>query len=279
MGRFALGIEYDGTAYHGWQQSEARVPSVQGAVEAALSSVADAAVSVTCAGRTDAGVHALCQVVHFDAPSERSARAWLLGATARLPPDIAARWCVPVDEGFSARFSAVARHYRYRLLNRQTRPGFDHAHLSWELRPLDAARMHAAAQALVGEHDFSAFRSSQCEATHAVRDLQSIAVTRAGDEVVVTVRANAFLHHMVRNLVGSLVEVGKGERPSEWIAGLLAGRDRRKAGMTAPARGLVFLGPLYPVGCNLPAEVSLDERPCPEHGSAEHGSAKPAGPA
>ena len=256
MGRFALGIEYDGTAYHGWQHSEAGVPSVQGAVERALSSVADAAVGVTCAGRTDAGVHALCQVVHFDAPSERSARAWMLGTTARLPRDIAVRWCVPVADGFNARFSAVARHYRYRLLNRQTRPGFDQAHLSWELRPLDAALMHAAAQSLVGEHDFSAFRSAQCEANHAIRELQAISVARHGEEVMVTIRANAFLHHMVRNVVGSLLEVGRGDRGAEWIGHLLDGRDRRLAGATAPARGLVFLGPLYPVQCNLPAEVT-----------------------
>jgi tRNA pseudouridine38-40 synthase len=181
----------------------------------------------------------------------------VLGTTANLPPTMAVRWCVPVAGDFSARFSARARRYRYRILNRSTRPGLQRQYLGWERMPLDAQAMHAAAQALVGERDFSAFRSVQCQATHARRDLQEISVHRRGAEVVVEVQANAFLHHMVRNIVGSLLVVGRGERPPAWIAELLERRDRTVAGPTAPAAGLLFLGPRYPRGCGLPDEVSL----------------------
>ncbi|MGG6461268.1 tRNA pseudouridine(38-40) synthase TruA [Solilutibacter silvestris] len=259
MPRYALGVEYDGGAFHGWQRVEAGVRSVQETLETALSSVADHDIRVVCAGRTDAGVHARCQVVHFDSDAPRSTRAWALGTTSRLPPDVSALWCREVPETFSARFSAVARRYRYRILNRQIRPAFEHQYLTWELRPLDHLRMHAAAQALLGEHDFESFRSAQCQASHARRELQSISVTRSGDEVVMEVQANAFLHHMVRNIVGSLLPVGRGERPVEWIAALLAGRDRTQAGPTAPADGLVFVSPLYPPNWNLPAEITFSQ--------------------
>ncbi|MBS0199742.1 MAG: tRNA pseudouridine(38-40) synthase TruA [Proteobacteria bacterium] len=257
MPRYALGVEYDGGAFHGWQRVEAGVRSVQETLETALSSVADHEVHVVCAGRTDAGVHARCQVVHFDSDARRSPRAWALGTTSRLPADVSALWCREVPETFSARFSALARRYRYRILNRQIRPAFEHQYLTWELRPLDHARMHAAAQALVGEHDFESFRSSQCQASHARRDLQSISVTRAGDEVVMDVQANAFLHHMVRNIIGSLLPVGRGERSVDWIAELLAGRDRTQAGPTAPATGLVFVSPLYQASWGLPPEITF----------------------
>ena len=261
--RLALGVEYDGTGSLGWQRlSAAGEPaadgSLQTALEAALSRVADARVDTVCAGRTDAGVHARCQVVHFDTDAMRDARGWILGTTANLPPTMAVRWCVPVADGFSARFSARARRYRYRILNRAARPGLQRAYLGWERMPLDAAAMHAAAQALVGEQDFSAFRSVQCQASHARRALHAIAVSRAGDEVVVEVQANAFLHHMVRNIVGSLLMVGRGERDPAWIAGVLAGRDRTMAGPTAPAQGLLFIGPVYPPECGLPQEVCGD---------------------
>ncbi|WP_395624803.1 tRNA pseudouridine(38-40) synthase TruA [Thermomonas sp.] len=260
--RLALGVEYDGSGFSGWQRLSAagsREPdgSLQTALEAALSRVADARIDTICAGRTDAGVHGQCQVVHFDSDVVRDARGWVLGTTANLPPTMAVRWCVPVAGDFSARFSARARRYRYRILNRSTRPGLQRQYLGWERMPLDAQAMHAAAQALVGERDFSAFRSVQCQATHARRDLQEISVHRRGAEVVVEVQANAFLHHMVRNIVGSLLVVGRGERPSAWIAELLERRDRTVAGPTAPAAGLLFLGPRYPRGCGLPDEVSL----------------------
>lgn len=257
MPRHALGVEYAGGGFHGWQRVEAGVRNVQETLEDALSSVADHEVRVVCAGRTDAGVHARCQVVHFDSDAVRSPRAWALGTTSRLPPDVGALWCREVPDDFSARFSAVARRYRYRILNRRVRPAFEHQYLSWELRPLDHARMHAAAQALVGEHDFESFRSAQCQATHARRNLHSVSVTRAGHEVVMEIEANAFLHHMVRNIVGSLLPVGRGERPVKWIAELLEGRDRTRAGVTAPAAGLSFVGPLYPATWNLPAEVTV----------------------
>lgn len=262
--RLALGVEYDGGGFSGWQrlsQAGALVPdgSLQTALEIALSKVAAAPVDTVCSGRTDAGVHARCQVVHFDTEATRDQRGWVLGVTANLPPTLAARWCVPVADDFNARFSARARRYRYRILNRVARPGLERQYLGWERMPLEAGAMHAAAQALLGERDFSAFRSAQCQATHARRDLQDISVTRVGDEVAVEVQANAFLHHMVRNIVGSLLMVGRGERPVEWIAELLEGRDRTVAGPTAPSAGLLFLGPKYPRHWGLPEEVCGDE--------------------
>lgn len=262
--RYAVGIEYDGTGFSGWQRlSKHGEPEREGestlqfAVEAALSFVAGASIEVTCAGRTDAGVHATAQVVHFDSPVQRSPRGWVLGATSRLPPAICARWCVPVPTEFNARFSARARRYRYRILNRPVRPALDRQLLSWERVPLDEAAMHRAAQALLGEQDFSAFRTVHCQAAHARRELQAIRVSRSGELVEVEVQANAFLHHMVRNIVGSLLVVGRGERPESWIAQLLAGRDRTLAGPTAPPTGLVFLGPRYPAQWQLPDEVTL----------------------
>ena len=260
--RLALGVEYDGGGFSGWQRLSAagcveQDGSLQTALEIALSKVAAAPIATVCAGRTDAGVHARCQVVHFDTDVVRDARGWVLGTTANLPPTLAVRWCVPVADDFNARFSARARRYRYRILNRSARPGLERQYLGWERMPLDAAAMHEAAQALPGERDFSAFRSAQCQATHARRNLQDISVTRVGDEVVVEVQANAFLHHMVRNIVGSLLMVGRGERPAAWVAELLEGGDRTVAGPTAPSAGLLFLGPRYPAECGLPVEVTL----------------------
>ena len=220
-----------------------------------MSKVADHQVLVTCAGRTDAGVHAACQVAHFDSHAVRDPRGWMLGATSRLPEAVCVRWCVPVADDFHARFSAIARRYRYRLLNRAVRPALGRQWLSWERRALDADAMHAAAQALLGENDFTSFRTVHCQAPHARRDLQRITVRRDGDAIEIDVQANAFLHHMVRNIVGSLVEVGAGERPPAWIADVLAARDRTVAGPTAPPQGLVFVGPIYPGHWNLPAEV------------------------
>lgn len=253
--RIALGIEYDGGPWLGWQRL-GHGRSVQEAVEQALSLVADRPVEVVCAGRTDAGVHAECQVVHFDTTAERSPRGWVMGANSRLPDSIAVLWAQPVTDTFHARFSALARCYRYRVLNRPVRPALGRQHLAWERRPLDAEAMHRAAQRLLGERDFSAFRSSQCQAAHARRELQRLDVRRYGDEVHFEVRANAFLHHMVRNLVGSLLAVGRGEQAENWPERLLAGRDRTVAGPTAAACGLCFCGPLYPVGFGLPSRVS-----------------------
>ena len=254
--RIALGIEYDGTDFFGWQRlSHGR--SVQGDVEAALSFVADHPVEVVCAGRTDAGVHAHCQVVHFDSDAERSERAWALGANSRLARDVAVLWARPVDADFHARFGARARRYRYTILNRSMRAALAARFVTWERAPLDVDAMRAAAQALIGEHDFSAFRTVACQANSPMRAVREIAIERSGDEVVIEIEANAFLHHMVRNIVGSLLPVGRGEREPGWLAGLLQGRDRSVAGPTAPASGLAFLAPRYPRQWDLPAEVLL----------------------
>ena len=259
--RYALGVEYDGGGFLGWQRlskpGSADESTVQSVLESALSFVANAQVDTVCAGRTDAGVHAQCQVVHFDSDARRDPRGWMLGATSRLPDSVCVRWCQPVADDFHARFSARARRYRYAILNRAVRPALGRQYLSWERLPLDADAMHRAAQSLLGEHDFSAFRTVHCQAPHARRDLQAITVRRSGEQVIVEVQANAFLHHMVRNIVGSLLLVGRGEQPENWIAQLLAGRDRTVAGPTAPPDGLVFISPLYPPEWGLPAEVTL----------------------
>ncbi|MGY1457821.1 tRNA pseudouridine(38-40) synthase TruA [Luteimonas sp. A534] len=259
--RYALGIEYDGSAFLGWQRlARAGVESLetlQGTLEAALSKVANTPVATICAGRTDSGVHARCNVVHFDSEAGRVPRNWMLGTTSLLPPSMAVRWCSEVGDDFNARFSARARRYRYSILNRPVRPALGHQYLSWSRRSLDAEAMHRAAQALVGEFDFTSFRTVHCQAPHARRDLQQISVVREGDVIIVEIQANAFLHHMVRNIVGSLLAVGEGSRPVHWIAEVLAARDRTIAGPTAPAGGLVFLGPLYPADCGLPDEVTL----------------------
>lgn len=254
--RHALALEYDGTDFLGWQRlTHGR--TVQAELEQALSFVADEPVDVVCAGRTDSGVHAQRQVVHFETDADREPRAFVLGCNSRLPASIAVLWTQPVEATFHARYSARARRYVYRLLNRPVRPGLQARYLSWERRPLDAERMHAAAQSLLGEHDFSAFRTSHCQAIHPVRTVQRISVSRCDDVVEFEIQANAFLHHMVRNIVGSLLLIGRGENPVEWLAEVLAGRDRRLAGPTASAAGLTFCGPMYPPECGLPTELCL----------------------
>lgn len=250
--RYALGIEYDGSAFLGWQ-AQREAATVQGVLERALSRVADAPIRVVCAGRTDTGVHARCQVVHFDSPVERAERSWVLGGNSNLPSSVCVLWARAVASDFHARFSALARQYRYVILNRWVRPAIAQGRVSWIRRPLDAAAMHRAAQALAGEHDFSAFRSSGCSANHPVREIHAIAVQREGDRVHLDVTANAFLYHMVRNIAGSLLEVGTGERPENWLEELLDGRDRRQAGVTAAADGLYFVGVRYPEAFGLPA--------------------------
>ncbi|KRE94985.1 tRNA pseudouridine synthase A [Frateuria sp. Soil773] len=254
--RIALGIEYDGTGFSGWQRLS-HGPTVQAAVEQALSFVAAHPVQVTCAGRTDAGVHGRCQVVHFDTEVRRDLRGWVLGACSNLPPSVAVLWAQPVAEDFHARFSARSRRYRYAILNRPVRAALEARYVTWERHPLDARRMHEAAQALVGEHDFTAFRAITCQAAHARRAVLAVSVRREGEQVLVEIEANAFLHHMVRNIVGSLLPIGRGEQPVEWMGALLAGRDREAAGPTAPSSGLTFIGPRYEAHWGLPPEVSL----------------------
>jgi tRNA pseudouridine38-40 synthase len=253
--RIALGIEYDGTDFLGWQRLS-HGPTVQGAVEEALSHVADHAVSVTCAGRTDSGVHARCQVVHFDSTADRTSRSWLLGANSRLPIAIGVRWVVAVTDDFHARYGAIARRYRYTILNRLARPALDARYVAWERRPLDAEAMQRASRSLLGENDFSAFRTAACQSRTPFRNVRSLQIRRSADRVEIEIEANAFLHHMVRNIVGSLLPVGRGEMPEEWIGELLRGRDRSRAGPTASASGLCFMAPVYPAICGLPDEVS-----------------------
>ena len=262
MPRFALGVEYDGSAFRGWQaQRHAR--GIQSELERALSIVADHRIEVHAAGRTDAGVHAAAQVVHFDAAVDRGERGWVLGANVNLPEQISALWLRRVPDEFHARYAALERRYRYLILNRSTRPALLRHHAGWVREPLDPQRMHEAAQALVGEHDFSAFRAAECQSRTPLRRLTAIAVRRAGARVEIDVSANAFLHHMVRNIVGTLIAVGRGVRPVAWVQDVLAGRDRRLAGVTAPAQGLYLWSIRYPEALGLPAGPEEDTFPAP----------------
>ena len=215
--RIALCVEYDGTSYCGWQIQD-HSPSVQAVIERALSAIANHPVQVMAAGRTDTGVHALGQVVHFDTSAERPLRAWLRGANTHLPGDVRIIDAQPVDDDFHARHSALARHYRYLILNRSQAPAVGHDRVTWEPRPLDASRMQLAGQHWLGEHDFSAFRAAACQSRSPWRNLSRLQVVRHGQWVVIDVVANAFLHHMVRNLVGTLLDIGTGDQSVEWAA-------------------------------------------------------------
>jgi tRNA pseudouridine38-40 synthase len=253
--RLAVGVEYDGTAYAGWQ-SQATVDSIQAQVERALAEVANHPVDVTCAGRTDAGVHALCQVAHFDATAVRSGRGWVLGANSHLPEDIALLWAIAMPADFHARYSAIARRYRYVILNRPMRSALVRLRAFLVHRTLDVQAMHAAAQWLVGEHDFTSFRSSECQSRTPVRRVDAVNVTRDGEFVVIDVTANAFLHHMVRNFAGALLSVGLGEASPQWIKDVIELRDRTRAGVTAPPQGLYLRAIDYPASLGLPAAVA-----------------------
>jgi tRNA pseudouridine38-40 synthase len=225
---------------------------VQQHLERALSSVASLPVRVHCAGRTDTGVHGFAQIIHFETPVVRSCKAWVLGGNANLPFDVRVHWAVPVANEFHARFSAVARRYRYVIANTPVRPALLHRHLTWQRRPLDELAMQAAAGCLLGEQDFSAFRAASCQSQTPMRNVHSIDVSRRGELVVVDIKANAFLHHMVRNIAGSLIAVGCGRRAVGWIAQLLAGRDRTVAADTAPPHGLYLVEVEYPANFGLP---------------------------
>lgn len=249
--RWAACVQYRGQAYSGWQR-QAECRSVQAEVERALSSVANAAVTVACAGRTDAGVHAVGQIVSFDSSVSRPARAWLLGANSQLPGDISLNWVHPVPASFHARFSALGRRYRYLAWNSKIRSALAGPASAWIRTELDADIMNQAAQVLVGEQDFSAFRAAQCQSRTPMRCVFSLKVWRSQNFVVMDIHANAFLHHMVRNIMGSLMEIGQGRHPVQWVAELLAARDRTQAGPTAPAGGLYFLGPEYAPRFELP---------------------------
>lgn len=249
--RIAIGIEYDGTAYNGWQRQRAGT-GVQELVERALSTVANETIEVTCAGRTDTGVHATGQVVHLDSNADRLEHSWLLGANSNLPADISATWVRFVDDSFHARFSAEARRYCYRILNRRVRSALQRHRAWWVPQALDEVLMGAAAQSLVGEHDFSAFRAAGCQASSPIREIFSIDIRRDGDWITLGVRANAFLQHMVRNITGTLASVGFGDKPVEWVAEVLHSKDRRTGGIAAPAHGLTLVGVDYPEHYGLP---------------------------
>lgn len=252
MFRIALGLEYDGSRFHGWQSQRLGLRTVQACLQQALSKVADEPISVVCAGRTDAGVHALEQVVHFVTDAERLPRAWVLGANSQLPDDVSVFWMRQVAEQFHARYSALARRYRYVIANRPVRPALERERVAWCHYPLDAERMYAAGQLLLGEHDFSAFRARDCQSRTPWREIRELLVWREVDHVIIEIEANAFLHHMVRNIVGMLLDVGRGLRPPQWAAELLTGRDRTAAGVTAPAAGLYLQRVYYPQAYRLP---------------------------
>ncbi len=256
MVRIAVGIEYDGSAYAGWQ-AQASVPTLQRTLERALSQVAAEPVSLTCAGRTDAGVHACGQVAHFDTGAARSLRGWVLGANSELPRDVSVTWARPVPAHFHARYGAEARTYRYLISNRVARPALLAQRAAWIHRALDSPRMHQAAQWLLGEHDFSAFRAAECQAKSPVRRLERLQVERRGEFVIIEATANAFLHHMMRNIAGLLIAIGRGDAAVEFAREVLLGRDRTRNAATAPAVGLYLLSVRYPSAFGIPAPAAV----------------------
>ena len=249
--RIALGLEYDGSRFLGWP-TQPGGGTVQDALETALAAIAGEPIAVTCAGRTDRGVHAREQVVHFDTRAERPGTAWVRGVNALLPESAAVLWSCRVAESFHARYGARSRTYRYILINRAVRPALSAQGAGWMHAPLDVAAMREAARHLVGEHDFSAFRSAECQAKTAVRTLHELAIDRAGNRIDFLLRANAFLHHMVRNIVGTLVQVGKGARGPAWAQEVLQSRDRGRAAPTFSPQGLYLESVEYAASWNLP---------------------------
>ncbi|MBM4214025.1 MAG: tRNA pseudouridine(38-40) synthase TruA [Gammaproteobacteria bacterium] len=254
MTRWAMGVEYDGTHFCGWQQ-QSGLRTLEAAFATAISQVADHAISLTCGGRTDSGVRAAGQVLHFDSDARRSARAWVLGTNANLDRKASVSWARLVPDFFHARFSALRRHYRYSILNRSARSALHEGRSLWVQAPLDAQLMHDGGQYLLGEHDFSAFRAAGCQSKSPVRRLDLLAVHREHDLVHIDVAANAFLHHMVRNIAGLLIEVGRGLRPPEAVRALLEGRDRRLNAPTADPEGLCLRRIEYPAAFHLPDPV------------------------
>lgn len=258
--RIALGIEYDGSMFAGWQWQTGR-RTVQEVLETALSRVANHPVRVICAGRTDAGVHGLAQVVHFDTQVQRSAYAWQMGGNSNLPRDVRITFAMEVPVDFHARFAAIARHYRYSILSRSSSSALDVGRVTWTPHALNAEAMNEGARHLIGDHDFSAFRAQGCQSKSPRRIMHFIHVQRDQDRIHLDVCANAFVHHMVRNIAGALMEVGFGKQPPEWIFQVLEGRDRSRAGVTAPPDGLYFAGVLYPERFGLPVHPIFNHLP------------------
>jgi tRNA pseudouridine38-40 synthase len=254
--RIALGIEYDGTGFFGWQrQSEGR--TVQSCVEAALSEVADHQVKVICAGRTDTGVHATGQVVHLDTAAVRAMEGWKRGGNAHLPPDVRVQWAHPVDDTFHARFGATERYYRFIIHNHPVRSALLRNRVGWEYQPLDESRMITASRHLLGEHDFTSFRAVACQAHSPVRTVYHLELARHGDFIYLDIKANAFLHHMVRCIAGVLIAVGRGEHAPGWVAEVLAAKDRSLSGVNAPPAGLYLVAVRYPDEFKLPSGYNL----------------------
>ncbi len=254
---YALGIAYEGASYHGWQFQNDAVLTVQGCLESALSTVADTPISVTCAGRTDAGVSATKQVVSFSSPVSRPDKAWVRGVNAHLPDSISVTWVRSVDKDFSARHSANARRYCYIVLPARVRNALFSAAFTRDPRALEVADMHAAGQQLLGENDFTSLRASKCQALTPMRNVHHLNVTQVGELIVVDIQANAFLHHMVRNIVGVLLDIGAGQKPIEWAGELLAKRDRTAGGVTAPPHGLYLVDVIYPNYPEIPVGPAL----------------------
>jgi tRNA pseudouridine38-40 synthase len=248
-------IEYHGAHFHGWQrQKHHPEPTIQAALEDALSKIANEPVSVVCAGRTDAGVHASTQVIHFETTARRKPYNWIRGTNTQLPTGIAVRWLDEVDQDFHARFSATARRYRYLIYNKPVKQGLMHDQLTWCRFPLNETDMNDAAQSLLGENDFTSFRAKDCQSNTPFRNIHSISVKRFADIVMIEVQANAFLYHMIRNIAGVLMPIGMGRKPVSWCGDLLAQQDRAKGGVTAPSDGLYFVGVDYPDKYNIPSK-------------------------
>ena len=253
--RLALGISYNGQAYEGWQ-SQPSGRTVQDRLEAALSQFAVQPISTVCAGRTDAGVHGLMQVVHFDTRLRREEFSWIRGTNRFLPADIAVQWAKPVPDAFHSRASAVARRYAYVVLESPVRPSIDAGRVGWVFRPLDAGAMQQAAALLIGQHDFSSFRAAACQARTPVKTMNRVAIARHGSYWRFEFEADAFLHHMIRNIMGCLLVIGQGQQPPQWMSQVLAARDRDAAAPTFSPDGLYFLGPVYSPEWKLPSRTA-----------------------
>ena len=243
--KIALGVEYLGTDFHGWQIQKSGLRTVQGVVEPALSKIANHPVRVFCSGRTDAGVHAQEQVIHFETQTSRTDGAWLFGGNANLPSDVNFKWAKEVNDDFHARFNAHARSYEYKIHHHPVRSSLKTGYYLWEPRSLNIDDMKKAAAFLVGEHDFSCFRGSMCQAKSPIKTIEYLQIDEIGDDLIIKVKANAFLHHMVRNLVGTLLKVGRGEESTEWMLSVLDSKDRKEAGPTAEPQGLYFVKAHY----------------------------------
>ncbi len=245
--RYAVGLEYDGSYYHGWQkQKDSTLLTIQQQLEKAFSQVANHPVDIVCAGRTDRGVHATAQVIHFESDADRTNYSWLCGVNSILPRDLSVSWIKQINDDFHARFSATTRRYHYWIYNNVTRPAILHNKVTWYMQPLDVSLMQQGAEHLLGEHDFSSFRARDCQANTPVRTIHELNISQHGKYIKIDICANAFLYHMVRNIVGVLFAVGEGKKSPEWVAQVIKAQDRRQADVTAPAAGLYLVHIEYP---------------------------------